>query len=390
MPRKKEKPSHDSGMYCYRIRIRQPDGSSKQKAFYSHKSKADAIKKAEEWKANQEVIARTGIVPSDVKGEPFDRWARKWLEAYKRGTVKEHTFSFTYRSIVEKYMIPYFGSCPIGIIMAADLQKYLNEVRKADGSPLAKSTMKKHILILQAMFGSAADNMLIPRAPAKALSIPSDAKEPEERAYWTEEMAEIGKAWAKAYKPKRITHEGYNGAEGIVIILETGLRRSELCALKWSDIDWAQCMIRVTEGAVPTTGKIVVDKPKTECSERYVPVSEDFLDWLAALPRHSEYVIPGQSPTKPRSPNGWAAAFAILMDRLCADCKLPVLTPHELRHTYGTVLRERKVDIYTISHVMGHSSVEVTEQIYVHNDLDVLRDNMRLSPVPKKGKLSTG
>lgn len=390
MARKKEKPTHPSGLFCYRVRVRQPDGTTKQKAFYSERSKADAIKKAEEWKIEQEVISRTGIVPSDIRGEPFDRWAKKWLTAYKQGTVKEHTFNFTYRSIVEKYMIPYFGNCPLGAIMAVDLQKYINEIRQPDGNSLAKSTLQKHILILREIFDRAEENMLIPRSPAKMLTLPAEAEEPEERPYWTEEMAEIAKAWAKTYTPAQIMHDGYNGAEGIVIILETGLRRSELCALEWADIKWNQALIYVHHGAVPTTGKIVLDGTKTKASERYIPVSESFLDWLAALPRHGKYVIPGTDPNSPRSPNGWASSFNCIMDRLSKETKLPALTPHELRHSYGTMLRERGVDIYTISRVMGHSSVGVTEKVYVHNDIEVLRKKMQLAVTQNHGKVSTG
>lgn len=57
---------------------------------------------------------------------------------------------------------------------------------------------------------------------------------------------------------------------------------------------------------------------------------------------------------------------------------IPILTPHELRHTYGTLLRENGVDIYTIQKVMGHSDISVTADIYVHNDINVLRKQMKL------------
>ena len=50
---------------------------------------------------------------------------------------------------------------------------------------------------------------------------------------------------------------------------------------------------------------------------------------------------------------------------------IPILTTHELRHTYGTLLRENGVDIYTIQKVMGHSDISVTADIYVHNDINV-------------------
>ena len=66
------------------------------------------------------------------------------------------------------------------------------------------------------------------------------------------------------------------------------------------------------------------------------------------------------------------------MKKACNELDIPYLVPHELRHTFGTVLREKGVDIYTISKVMGHSDISITAKIYVHNDLDVLRNSMKL------------
>lgn len=66
------------------------------------------------------------------------------------------------------------------------------------------------------------------------------------------------------------------------------------------------------------------------------------------------------------------------MTKACSELGIPYLVPHELRHTFGTVLREKGVDIYTISKVMGHSDISITSKIYVHNDLDVLKKAMKL------------
>ena len=52
---------------------------------------------------------------------------------------------------------------------------------------------------------------------------------------------------------------------------------------------------------------------------------------------------------------------------------IPVLTSHEMRHTYGTSLRRNGVDIYTIQKVLGHKDIQVTAEIYVHNELEELR-----------------
>lgn len=113
---RKELPNHASGMYEVKITIGHDfDGKLIRKSFYSSISKADARAKAEEYKINQAVYEKTGELP-DPSAMTFETWARKWLDTYKKGVVKEHTYNFTYKSNVEKYLIPYFGKAHISKI----------------------------------------------------------------------------------------------------------------------------------------------------------------------------------------------------------------------------------------------------------------------------------
>lgn len=57
--------------------------------------------------------------------------------------------------------------------------------------------------------------------------------------------------------------------------------------------------------------------------------------------------------------------------------EIPMLTAHELRHTYGTRLRRAGVDIYTIQKIMGHKDIKMTSEIYVHNEIDTLREALK-------------
>lgn len=288
---------------------------------------------------------------------------------------------------MEKYLIPYFGTTPLPDIFQADIQKYIKEIRQPDGRPLSKSFLSKHIVTLREIFERAEENSLVPKNPVKNIVLPAEAPKTPERNYWTWQETEKAKEWLHCYHPKRTTHKGLTGAEGLIILLETGMRRSELLGLRWEDIRWEQRGIHVQRAVVPTTGEIVIGSTKTERSNRFIPVSESFLIWLKSLPRFGAYVIPGPDPDTPRSPNGWACVFKKIMEALCRDTGLPPLSPHELRHTFGTILRERGADIYTISQVMGHSSVSVTEHIYVHNDIQVLRERMKFI-VPPAAKTS--
>lgn len=137
---KKEKPTRSDGMYEVKVTIGHDfDGKLIRKSFYSSISKADARAKAEEYKINQAVYEATGENP-EPNVTTFETWAKKWLDTYKKGVVKEHTYNFTYKSNVEKYLIPYFGKAHISKIQQIDIQKYFNQV-EYNGEPLAKSNL---------------------------------------------------------------------------------------------------------------------------------------------------------------------------------------------------------------------------------------------------------
>ena len=361
---RKEKPNHATGMYEVKVTIgRDFDGRPIRKGFYSAISKADAKAKAEEYKINQAVYDATGENP-EPRIMTFETWANKWLDTYKKGVVKEHTYNFTYKSNVEKYLIPYFGKAHISKIQQIDIQKYFNQVEH-NGEPLAKSTLDKHKMILKSIFDAAIDNDLCYKNPVKNIKYQRVA-ESEERIAYTKEEANKCEEYAQQH-----------GRKDVVIMLNTGVRRSELLGLKWSDIDFSNKIMHIERAVTQTKGKIIIDRPKTKTSIRAIPMPEALTEYLKQFVGETDSFIIG-SGKKPVSVSTYAKHFKLFMKQMSEETELPELSPHELRHTYGTTLRENGVDIYTIQKVMGHSDISVTAAIYVHNDLEVLRREMKL------------
>lgn len=359
---KKEKPNRQDGLYEVKITIgKRFDGTLIRKSFYSTISKADAKAKAEQYKINQAVAEQTGEMV-EPKAMTFEKWANKWLETYKRGVVKDHTYNFTYRSNVDKYLIPYFGKAKISDIRQIDIQKYFNTVKTDQDKPLAKSTLDKQKIILKSMFDAAIDNDLCYKNPVKNIKYQHISESTEKNVYSREEVSKI------------IEYAKEHDRIDIVLMLETGIRRSELLGLQWNDIDFTSRSMHIQRAVVQTKGKIVIDKTKTETSDRIIPFSTDLSEYLKSKASNSIYVI---GTDKPQSPSTYAKHFKSFMSKMSEDIKCPALTPHELRHTYGTLLRESGVDIYTIQKVMGHSDISVTASIYVHNDLEVLRRELK-------------
>lgn len=161
-----------------------------------------------------------------------------------------------------------------------------------------------------------------------------------------------------------IANEQYD----ILTVLKTGIRRGELLGLRWMDVDMQNKIISVhqlycdgIDGEEPDLGL------KTACSERKIPVDDELIYHLQKIERTSERVFPYSSA------RAYGSHISHVLRRMARECDLPYVTLHGLWHTYGTVLREDHVDIYTISKLLGHSSVKVTESIYIHNDIEVLR-----------------
>ena len=118
-------------------------------------------------KINQAVAEQTGeqFVHKD---ERFDSWAVKWLETYKKGTVKDYTYAHTYKGHVNRYLIPFFKSAKLTNVKQIDVQNYFNQVRNLDNNePLSLSVLDKHKMILKSMFDAAIDNDLCYKNPVK-------------------------------------------------------------------------------------------------------------------------------------------------------------------------------------------------------------------------------
>lgn len=358
MPRKKQKQRADK-RYEYKLTLgRGVDGKVIRKSFYSRVSIADAKKKAEEYKISREVSERTGeaFIGSEKR---FSDWAIKWLESYKKPFVDENTYKLTYESIVNGHLIPYFGTAKLQDIRPVDINAYF-----AEKSHCSESRLKKMKSILNAIFEAAIENDLCYKNPAKRVIFRCDAEKKEKKVYSDEQIARV-KAFARE-----------DGTPEVILLLGTGIRRGELLGLMWSDFDPAEATLSVKR-SIAVKGGVVVANPPKWGSARVLPLDMECLALLKSIQRDSLYIFPGAN-RQPQTPNTWSQKLARFMKRMQQQSPdIPALTAHELRHTYGTALRRHGVDIYTIQKLLGHKDIQITSQIYVHNEIDVLRSAIK-------------
>ena len=214
--------------------------------------------------------------------------------------------------------------------------------------------------ILNALFECAIENDLCWKNPAKHSTFRSTARKHEKKVL-TDEQIELAKAFTRDTMPE------------VALLLETGLRRGELLGLMWSDFDERERTLSVRRSMALKHGVVTANPPKWD-SYRTLPLNLEAVQLIGALPHDSPYLFPNQNG-EPHSPNSWSQKLGRCMHRLNeAHPEVPILTAHELRHTYGTYLRRHGADIYTIQKLLGHKDINVTAEIYVHNELDTLRE----------------
>ena len=161
--------------------------------------------------------------------------------------------------------------------------------------------------------------------------------------------------------------------ELLLLELATGLRRGEILALQWDDLNLRTGALRVERQVHRVKGELVVSPPKTKAGNRTVLLPAPVLKVLKAYQKtvHSRWMFP--SPVKEDSPLDPAAVRKRLQTVLeRAECKR--LRFHDLRHTFATASLEHGMDIKTLSTIIGHVSSTTTLNTYTHVT-DAMRQN---------------
>lgn len=166
---------------------------------------------------------------------------------------------------------------------------------------------------------------------------------------------------------------------GILISLYTGLRLGEMIALKWQNVDFKNKIIYIEKsiGIISENHRtlIIEDTPKTTSSIREIPISKRLFEILKELKQKnlSDYLICNRYKQQ-LNPRSYQKSFEDLLKRL----KIKHYGFHSLRHTFATRLLENKIDIKTISELMGHASPTITLNRYVHTNLQNKRKAMEV------------
>lgn len=170
-------------------------------------------------------------------------------------------------------------------------------------------------------------------------------------------------------------------ALGILLCLFTGIRVGELCALKWNDIDLAEKKISVNKTMqrirVNTVSgrktEIRILEPKSANSARVIPLPDTLAGLLEQYYVPEAYLLTG-SKYRFVEPRTMQNRFK----RMIADCGIQDANFHATRHTFATRCVELGFDVKSLSEILGHGSVAITMNRYVHPSMALKRENMNL------------
>jgi integrase len=298
----------------------------------------------------------------ETLGDYVARWTRDWVPAHVTPKTGER-----YLELLRLHVCPRLGALPLQRVRPAHLSElYATLLRegRGDGRGLAARTVGHCHRVLHRVLAVAVAEELLPHNPADRVKPPRvEAQEIEILAEEQVGMV-LGKLHGRVLYPI------------VALALATGLRRGELLALTWGNLDFEASRLRVDRALEETKGGLRFKPPKTRHGRRTVSLAP----WIVSELRehrkaHQEQRIRlgiGQLPNdalvfpnandEPRSPNSLSKEWR----RMAARLELPAVNFHAFRHTHASQLIAAGMDVLTISRRLGHSSPTITLNIYAH------------------------
>ena len=257
-------------------------------------------------------------------------WLRTWFELYSKLHIRPSTMNYYHRNI-EQHIIPAIGDIPLNKLTTRDLQKFYNDlqsngrlrkVQKKEKPGLSNSTVRGIHMMLHNALDRAVKEKLILSNPTENCIIPKIEKQ---------EMKILHPDHISAYLNAA---ERRNALPMFYLELVSGLRKGELVALQWSDLDEANCTISVSKQASwDTEHQLILSRPKTGNSIREVSIPQDAVELLKQ--EHAKH--PGNPWMFPSGRTGemyHPDSVVTLHKRILKDAGLEHIRFHDLRHPY--------------------------------------------------------
>lgn len=371
MPRKgeniyKRKDGRWEGRY---IKGRTPEGKALYGYLYAHNyyDLKQKLRKCLQEQKEQTEINKVSV-PDSIE---FKKISEAWLNSTKP-QIKDSTYA-KYANLLNTYIFPYFGDQLIEDINYENIEYFSTQMLTQGGrtsNGLSAKTVNDCLVLIRTILAYAANHGCKPQCSGKGISIRQTAKE-------LSVLSINDQKTLFNYLHSNLDDRNL----GILLSMLTGLRIGEICALKWEDISIPEKTVYVHSTMqriqivepmeAKTKTKISITTPKSSCSIRKIPLSDEIITIMEQFEKQSGFVLTGNDSSyiEPRSMHNH-------FKRVCKNAGIDPVNFHVLRHTFATRCVELGFDVKSLSEILGHANVSITLNRYVHPSMALKRANM--------------
>lgn len=351
-----------NGSWVGKIYLGREESGKEKFKYLSGKTEAEVKRKIREYNQSGTKI--------ETKKISLQEYLYNWLRTFKRGTIKDSSYD-TIEKTIRNQIVPYIGIIHLQQVTSTDIQTLLNDLKKKGYS---YSTVKKAHDCLNDMFEHATIADDVTKNPMLLVNMLAESEfEKKEIRYFTEEeCALIIEESSRQYSTGKLV---YQYADAYILMLHTGIRLGEAIGLKKTDWNKKENTLHIqrniqsiskrdAEGNCVKGRQLVSNTTKTYSGDRILPLNKAAREALERLCRQhpeSEYIV-CSSKGEIIPPERLERTFY----RILKNVGINQAGTHSLRHTFASMLFAKGTDIKTVSELLGHASIQITLNTYVH------------------------
>ena len=365
MPRRGENiRKRSDGRWESRLFIKE---TGKYKYFYA-KTYTEAKHKRNEYISKADInVQKKEPYSHIIMSEVFRSWLSDRMLSVRQSTLAN------YENIIRLHLQPMFGNMKLYEMTIQSVNGTLLEWMANGGKDLSSKYTHDIITVLRAVLCFCASGYGLPINTSEILSVPLEKKDTAVLSEY--EQRKLIRYLSGSNEPAKL---------GIILCLYTGMRLGEVCALKWNDIhikdgyiDISKTIYRskkvnnIYSDDIPKT-EVIIGKPKTDSSVRKIPLCDFIAEKLLSAGGcdNENYFLTGSSDYfEPRT-------YQLAFRRYLKEAGIKHFKFHALRHTFATNCIDSGCDIKSLSEMLGHSSVKITLDRYVHPSMKTKKNQL--------------
>lgn len=291
----------------------------------------------------------------------YKDWIWEWL-LFKKDYIKESTYA-NYSNIITNHIVPELGNYLLNKLNNKIIQNFLLDKSKNgrldNTGGLSSKTIRDITAIIKSSLKSAIKENLIPNLSLDFIYPKITQKD---------KIYTLSKHSQESLTNYILENQSIKTL-GILLTLYSGIRIGELCALQWKDIDFKNNILHINKTLQRVyindteihSSKIVITEPKTHNAERDIPISKEFANELKKYKTEPEHYLLSCS-------NKWIEprTYRRFFERISKKANIERINFHGLRHTFATNCIKLGIDYKTVSELLGHATVNITLNLYVH------------------------